>query len=78
MIKIAYIYCVTNKFDQLLRFKTWETRLFKMPRFGTPHFQTGMRVTVASGPRNSFVVPWKSATELEKFLGNATKWHQNY
>ena len=34
---------------QLLKFKTWETRLFKMPRFETPCFKTGIRVTVASG-----------------------------
>ena len=34
---------------QLLKFKTWETRLFKMPCFETPHFQTGTRETVASG-----------------------------
>ena len=34
---------------QLLKFKKWETRLFKMPRFETPCFQTGPRVTVASG-----------------------------
>ena len=34
---------------QLLKFKKWETRLFKMPRLETPRFQTGTRVTVASG-----------------------------
>ena len=34
---------------QLLKFKKWETRLFKMPHFETPRFQTGTRVTVASG-----------------------------
>ena len=36
---------------QLLKFKKWETRLFKMPRMETPRFQTGKRVTVASGLR---------------------------
>ena len=41
--KIRYTYCVTNEFDQLLRFKTWETRLFKMPTL-----VTGMRIAVAS------------------------------
>ena len=35
---------------QLLKFKKWETRLFKMPRLETPSFQMGMRVTLASGP----------------------------
>ena len=36
---------------QLLKFKKWETRLFKMPHLETPPFQTGTRVTVvASGP----------------------------
>ena len=34
---------------QLLKFKTWETRLFKMPRFEMPHFQMGTRVTAAIG-----------------------------
>ena len=34
---------------QLLKFKKWETRLFKMPHLETPRFQTGTRVTVASG-----------------------------
>ena len=46
--KITYTYCVTNEFDQLLRFKTWETRLFKMPRLEALHFQTISRVIVAS------------------------------
>ena len=32
---------------QLLKFKTWETRLFKMPRLGTPRFQMRRWVTVA-------------------------------
>ena len=31
---------------QLLKFKKWETRLFKMPHLETPRFQMGMRVTV--------------------------------
>ena len=35
---------------QLLKFNTWETRLFKMLRFVIPHFQIGTSVTVASGP----------------------------
>ena len=34
---------------QLLKFKKWETRLFKMPRLGTPRFLTGTRVTGACG-----------------------------
>ena len=34
---------------QLLKFKKWETRLFKMPCFETPCFQMGTRVTTASG-----------------------------
>ena len=34
---------------QLLKIRTWETRLFKTPCFDTPHFQMGMRVTIASG-----------------------------
>ena len=34
---------------QLLKFKTWETRLFKMPCLETPHFQTRRQVAVASG-----------------------------
>ena len=38
---------------QLLKLKTWETRLLKMPHFEMPHFQTGTRVTVAS-VRKSF------------------------
>ena len=33
---------------QLLKFKKWKTRLFKMPHFEIPRFQTGTRVTVAS------------------------------
>ena len=37
---------------QLLKFKKWETRLFKMPRLEMPHFQTGTRVRVASGLSN--------------------------
>ena len=36
---------------QLLKFKIWEMRLFKMPHLGTPRFQTRHLVTVASGPR---------------------------
>ncbi len=35
---------------QLLKFKTWETRLSKMPVLEMPRFQMGTRVTVASGP----------------------------
>ena len=31
---------------QLLRFKTWETRLFKMARLEMPHKETGTRITV--------------------------------
>ena len=51
--KITYTYCVTNEFEQLLRFKTWETRLFKMPRLETarletPRLETGTWITVAS------------------------------
>ena len=34
---------------QLLKFKTWETRLFKMSHLGTPRFQTRRWVTVAFG-----------------------------
>ena len=34
---------------QLLKFKKWEMRLFKMPRFETLRFQRGTKVTVASG-----------------------------
>ena len=34
---------------KLLKFKTWETMLFKMPRLETPHFQTRCWVTVSSG-----------------------------
>ena len=34
---------------QLLKFRTWETQLFKMPHFETPDIQMEMRVTVASG-----------------------------
>ena len=33
---------------QLLKFKKWETRLFKMPRLEMPHFQMRRWVTVAS------------------------------
>ena len=46
--KITYTYCVTNEFDQLLRFKTRETRLFKMPRLKPPRLVTGTRIEVAS------------------------------
>ena len=42
---------------QLLKFRTWETRLFKMPRFDMPRFQMGTRVTVASGPS---IIPIKA------------------
>ncbi len=34
---------------QLLKFRTWKTRLFKMPHFEGPRFQTKMKITVASG-----------------------------
>ena len=34
---------------QLLKFKKWKTRLFKMLHLEMPRFQTGTRVTVASG-----------------------------
>ena len=34
---------------QLLKFKTWEMRIFKMPCLETPRFQTIHWVTVASG-----------------------------
>ena len=34
---------------QLLKFKTWETRFFKMPRFEMPLFQTETRATITSG-----------------------------
>ena len=33
---------------QLLKYKKWEMRLFKMPRLETLRFQTGTKVTVAS------------------------------
>ena len=33
---------------QLLKFKKWETRLFKMPCLETPRLETGTRITVAS------------------------------
>ena len=36
---------------QLLKFKKWETRLFKIPCLEIPRFQMGTRVTVASGHR---------------------------
>ena len=32
-----------------MKFRTWETRVFKMPCFETPRIQTGTRVTIASG-----------------------------
>ena len=34
---------------QPLKFRTWETKLFKMTRFETLHFQMGTKVTFASG-----------------------------
>ena len=46
--KITYTYCVTNEFKELLRFKTWETRLFNMPPL-----LTGTSIAVAS--EQSFV-----------------------
>ena len=46
--KITYTNYVINEFDQLLKFKTWETRLFKMPHLETPRLVTGTRITVAS------------------------------
>ena len=33
---------------QNLKFKKWETKLFKMPHLETPCFQTGKRATVVS------------------------------
>ena len=39
---------------QLLKFRTWETKLFKMPRFEMPHFQMGTTVTVASELKQTF------------------------
>ena len=44
---------------QVLKFRTWETRLFKMP-----HFQTGMRVTVASGLSSEKKSPLPSRVDL--------------
>ena len=42
---------------QLLKFKTWETRLFKMPRLEMPRFQTRHWVTVAFWAQsNSFSI----------------------
>ncbi len=35
---------------KLLRLKTWETRLSKMPRSEMPRLETGTRITVAYGP----------------------------
>ena len=32
---------------QLLRLKTWETRLSKIPRLETPHLEMGSRITDA-------------------------------
>ena len=57
---------------QLLKFKKWETRLFKMPHLETPRFQTGMRVTVASG---HFLVRIKFSMELllETFINPNTR-----
>ena len=42
---------------QLLKFKTWETRLFKMPRLEMPCFQTRRWVTVASWPVGQVMLP---------------------
>ena len=41
---------------QVLKFRTWETRLFKMPRFEKPCFQTGTRVTTASRHKGYFFI----------------------
>ena len=40
---------------QLLKFRTWETRIFKMPYFKMPLFQTRTRVTVASGLSETYI-----------------------
>ena len=45
---------------QLLKFKTWETRLFKMPCLEMPRFQTRRWVTVAS----VHTVKWLKKNEL--------------
>ena len=39
---------------QLLRLKTWEMRLSKMPHLDTPRLETGMRITVACEHSMSF------------------------
>ena len=34
---------------QLLKFRTWEAKIFKKSHFETPLLQSGTRVTIASG-----------------------------
>ena len=42
---------------QLLKFKTWETRLFKMPCLEMSRFQMGTRVKIASRHRQGVEYP---------------------
>ena len=52
---------------QLLKFKTWEMRLFKMPCFETPRFQTRTRVTVASTIEKSYEIATRNAKKCLEF-----------
>ena len=53
---------------QLLKFKTWETRLFKMPHLETPRFQMRRWVTVAFG-----LYLWILSEFENNFWGNSSR-----
>ena len=46
-----WVYVILSQISliQLFKFKTWETRLFKMPRLGLPRLQTRHQIRVAFG-----------------------------
>ena len=74
-----YIILSEMSLIQPLKFKTWETRHFKMPRLETPRFQTRHRVTIASGLRMQCVysqLEWitlPKISEIHKNFKNPAK-----
>ena len=64
---------------QLLKFRTWETRLSKIPHFEMPHFQMRTWVSVASGPTycNSKILQ-QTILVMHNAAYNATKYEKYF
>ena len=51
---VVICYSIINEFNPTFEVPNMGNEAFQMPRFETSHFQTGTRVTIASGLRGFF------------------------